>query len=218
MTQSELAGDPVDAITALALGELPKRRFSVVSRAGLIERIRRGGLPTPAGVTGPVSESVRSQLVGDYVEGVLYHETGKRHDRAELTRMLRYLASVSGTILNVSNVAVQLGVTRDTVVSRLSSLEASFLVDGLAAHRPSEHRSLTAHPKIHASDTAIAAWACRLDDDPPPARPSEDLQSNDTSMPMNSDGEYTGILPARSNRCRSPDTSSAGAAAAKAIR
>lgn len=169
MTQSELAGDPVDAITALALGEIPNRPFSALSHQDLIKRIRRGGLPTLAGVTAPVSDTIRSQLVGEYVEGVLYHETGKRHDRAELARMLRHLASLTGTILNVSNVAGQLGVSRETVVSRLSTLEASFLVESLPAHRPTEHRSLTAHPKIHAADTAIAAWAARPGDDPPAA-------------------------------------------------
>ena len=56
--------------------------------------------------------------------------------------------------------------TRSTIGQRLASLEASFLIHQLAGHRPAEHRTLTAHPKIHATDLALAAWAARLDDQP----------------------------------------------------
>jgi uncharacterized protein len=48
-------------------------------------------------------------------------------------------------------------------------LEASFLVHQVAGHRPMEHRTLTAHPKIHVVDTSLAAWAARIDETPSPA-------------------------------------------------
>lgn len=168
MTQGELIGSPVDRMAAITTGRLPPDPFPRLGRAELIDRIQRGGLPTLAGITATVTPSLRPYLVSEYVEAVLYHETGRRHDRAELARTLRFLAASTARLLNVSNVANELATTRDTVISRLATLEASFLVHSVRASRPAEHRSLTAHPKIHAVDTAIAAWAARLGDDPAP--------------------------------------------------
>lgn len=74
---------------------------------------------------------------------MLHHETGRRHDRAELMRTLRYLASTTARILNVSTVAGELATARDTVTTRLATLETSFLLHSLPAHRPAEHRTPT---------------------------------------------------------------------------
>lgn len=176
MTQGELQGKPVNLVALLfnhgagarqrpsALPPaLPKAQ---ISRADLIGRIRRGGLPGMAGVVGAVEPMLRGQLAQEYVEGVLYHEIGGRHDRAEMLRMFRYLAASTARIVNLSSIASELKMSRVTVNERLASLEASFLVHLLAGHRSSEHRTLTAHPKIHAVDCGLAAWAARLDDDP----------------------------------------------------
>lgn len=95
------------------------------------------------------------QLVSEYVEGVLYHETGRRHDRAELERTYRYLVATTARLLNVSAVSNELGAKRETIQARLATLEASFLLNVLPGHRSGEHRSLTAHPKIHAVDAVL---------------------------------------------------------------
>ncbi|MFM9971874.1 MAG: ATP-binding protein [Burkholderiales bacterium] len=171
MTQGELAGNPVNLVERLfdakpLSAALPKAR---TGREELIARIRRGGLPAMAGVTGKVEPLLRGQLAQEYVEGVLYHEIGGRHDRAEMLRMFRYLAASTARIANVSTIASELKVSRVTVNERLASLDASFLLHQLAGHRSSEHRTLTAHPKIHVTDCGLAAWAARLDDDPPAA-------------------------------------------------
>ena len=171
MTQGELAGKPVNLVSLLASAKplpsaLPKAQ---ISRTGLIRRIRRGGLPGMAGVAGAVEPLLRGQLAQEYVEGVLYHEIGGRHDRAEMLRLFRYLAASTARIANVSSIASELKSNRATVNERLASLDASFLIHLLAGHRSSEHRTLTAHPKIHAVDCGLAAWAARLDEDPPAA-------------------------------------------------
>ena len=105
----------------------------------------------------------------EYAEGVLHHEVGRRHDRAELMRLFQYLASTTSRLLNLSSVASDIGARRETVQSRLASLEASFLLHLLPSHRPDEHRTLTAHPRVHAVDSGLACWADRVDDDPAPA-------------------------------------------------
>ena len=171
MTQAELTGKPVNLVEQLFGAKslpsaLPKAQ---ISRAELIQRIRRGGLPGMAGITGEIEPLMRGQLAQEYVEGVLYHEIGRRHDRAEMLRMFRYLAASTARIANLSAIASELKVSRITANERLASLDASFLLYQLAGHRSSEHRTLTAHPKIHATDCGLAAWAARLDDDPPAA-------------------------------------------------
>ncbi len=113
------------------------------------------------------SSCSRPQLFADYLEGVLHHEVEGRRDRSELTRTYRYLAASTSRLLNVSNVANEMGSARDTVAARVASLEASFLVHLLPGHRPTEHRTLTAHPKIHVTDIGLGAWAARLGPDAP---------------------------------------------------
>ena len=105
--------------------------------------------------------------MSEYLDGVLTHEVGQRHDRAELARLFRYLAASTSRLLNASTVANDLATNRETVSRRLASLNACFLTHLLAGHRPAEHRSITAHPKVHAIDVGLAAWAARIDDAPP---------------------------------------------------
>ena len=169
MTQGELQGRPVDLVSVLTQSTAlpPALPDAQISHAALIARMRRGGLPNMAGLVGPVEPLLRGQMAQEYVEGVLYHEIGSRHDRAEMLRMFRYLAASTARIANVSTIAKELNVTRVTVNERLASLESSFLVHQLAGHRSSEHRTLTAHPKIHATDLGLSAWAARLGDEPP---------------------------------------------------
>ena len=170
MTQGELIGRPINLVDSLFRGS-PGSAFpdAAIARTDLLARVRRGGLPNLAGVTGPVSDAVRNQLMREYAEGVLYDEVGQRHDRAELLRMLQYLGATTSRLLNVSSVASDLGARRETVQLRLASLDASFLVHLLPSHRSGEHRTVTAHPKVHAVDTGLAAWAARAEEDPPAA-------------------------------------------------
>jgi uncharacterized protein len=172
MTQGELAGTPKNVARLLTESgsfvaeNLTTFGGSQIAARELIQRLSRGGLPTLSGVEMATPTEIRPQLCAEYVEAVLHHEVGGRHDRAELARLFRYLAASTSRLLNTSTVGSELGVTRETTTSRLSSLEASFLLHLLPGHRPAEHRTLSAHPKVHAIDVGLASWAARLDADP----------------------------------------------------
>jgi uncharacterized protein len=166
MTQGELEGRARNLVADLVAGVMPARSLPALGRDDLLSRVRRGGLPLLAGVRSPVDAVLRPSLVGEYVEGVLEHEVGRRHDRAELQRTLRYLAASTSRLLNVATVASELGSKRETVQSRLATLESTFLLHTVPAHRSLEHRVLTAHPKVHAIDTALACWAGRVTTSP----------------------------------------------------
>ena len=167
MTQGELFGAPVDFVAQVFSGSLQSAEAPSLSRADLVVRMQRGGLPNLAGILAPLSSSVRRQLMSEYVEGVVEHEIGRRHDRAELIRLFRYLAATTGRLLNVSTVASDLGTNRETVSQRIASLESSFLLHPLLAHRTSQHRTVVAHPRVHCLDVGVAAWAARFDDHSP---------------------------------------------------
>lgn len=167
MTQAELTGRPVNLVDDLIAATPGAPAISAAIDAGhLLARIRRGGLPTLASVAGEIDQAVRPQLMREYIEGVIFHEVGGRHDRAELLRLFQYLAASTGRLLNTSSVANEFGARRETIQTRLASLEAAFLLHLVPGDRPSEHRTLTAHPKVHAIDTGLACWAARVDDEP----------------------------------------------------
>ncbi len=160
MTQGELAGTPVDRLTRL----LDDPTGTVVAPATpkeLMHRLMRGGLPGIALADSSMPDLLRAQLLAEYLEGVIVHETDRRRDRSELIRLARYLTAATGTIVNLTSLSSDLGSTRETIATRLTILEACFLVHALPAHRPSEHRVLSAHPKILATDVGLAAWATR---------------------------------------------------------
>ena len=166
MTQGELADRPINILPSLLGGDEPTGQVPAVAADDLLARIRRGGIPPLAGVRTALVDAVRPQLIAEYVEGVLYHEVGRRHDRAELERTFRYLAATSASLLNITSIASALEAKRETVQARLAALEASFLLHTLAGHRSGEHRVVTAHPKVHAVDTALVTWAARVGTEP----------------------------------------------------
>ncbi len=169
MTQGELAGRPRDLVSELfmseSFAERVNARSTAISHDDLLVRIKRGGLPGLA--IGDMADIVRPQYLAEYLEAVVAHEHERRHDRAELIRLARYLCASTARLLNVATVANELQTTRETVAARISTLESLFLVHSLAGHRPNEHKVLTAHPKLHATDVGMAAWAARASTDVP---------------------------------------------------
>ncbi len=131
-----------------------------------VQAMLRGGLPGVSGVlTGESMAETGSQWereMAAYVEGVI--PLGAVNTRADLGRLLRtfrYFAANSGQILNIARAANDLGLQANTVGSHLDLLEASFLLTRIEADRPSEHRVLSAHPRVITSDTGLATWAAR---------------------------------------------------------
>ena len=167
LTESELAGTP--AATARALFDAPADAWLVQPAAASRRRHdwSRGGLPGLAGVLTDVDESLLERAMSGYVESVVPLGAGSsRVDHARLLWLFRHVAANPGQILNLARLASELGMTAPTAAGYLEMLEASFLLYRVEAHRPSEHKVLTAHPRIFATDVALAAWANRyqLDD------------------------------------------------------
>jgi len=162
-TQGELVGSPRSIVEDWWVGEPLQRVHPELSFQELTGRLVKGGLPPIALVGTDVasrSSSDVARMVTSYIDGVLTTSlAGTRVDRSRLEQTFRYLAANPGQILNLSRAGSALSLRVETIRSHLELCESSFLLDVVPAYRPSAHQTLTAHPRVFASDTSLAASA-----------------------------------------------------------
>jgi len=166
MTQAELEGRSSDVIDAAFGNGWPAgERLARPTRDSWV-----GGLPSIPGVLEGIPHPSWERATASYIEAVLPLGAGQsRADLGRLARTFRYLAAASGQHLNLARAASELAMQAATVKSHIEILEAGFLLTRFEAHRPSEHRVVTAHPKIMTTDAGLATWASRARDAPPTA-------------------------------------------------
>jgi uncharacterized protein len=163
LTEQERAGNLSPAVHRLFSGDFESDHAVEIDDGWL-----RGGLPGLPGVLRPAAAAVWERGCADYVESVVpLGAASGRVDHARLMRAFRYFASNPGQLLNIGRAANDLTIAAPTVRAYLEQLEASFLLQRAEAHRPAEHKVLTAHPRVYATDTGLAAWAMRVVEQPP---------------------------------------------------
>ncbi|MDQ6989916.1 MAG: DUF4143 domain-containing protein [Mariprofundaceae bacterium] len=74
-----------------------------------------------------------------------------------LPEILKLSAAQSGQLLNMSDIAAPFKITRQTIKSYLSLLQRVFLVDTLPAWYAIDIKRLVTTPKVHLTDTGLAA-------------------------------------------------------------
>ncbi|MDN5860327.1 MAG: ATP-binding protein, partial [Pseudonocardia sp.] len=129
-----------------------------VSRREYLQLCCTGGFPEATALR---SARSRSRWFSSYLATVTQREVLDlaRIRHAELLpRLFRLLAAITAQELNVTSLARDLGIDDNTVRSYLPLLETVFLLHQL----PAWSRNLTARvkrrPKVHLSDTGLAAW------------------------------------------------------------
>lgn len=160
LTQGELRGQPSQMLDRWWSRDFESGVFDDLSLDELFGMFMVGGLPAVAVPLGGANLVNARRVIGSYIAGVVTENlAGTRVSHSGLTRTFRYLAANPGQILNVQRAASELSVRAETIRAHLVLCEASFLLDVASAHRPTEHQTVTAHPRIFASDVALAAWA-----------------------------------------------------------
>ena len=152
--------------TALTVGEWIKKLRTLSpadSRISLSEVLLRGGYPEIAS-----RRSVDRQLwCGSYVATFLERDVRNlAHigDLSQFERFLRLCAVRTGQILNLSDLARDIGVSVPTAKRWLSVLEAGYQVFLLYPYYQSLGKRLVKSPKIYFNDTALASYLLGLHD------------------------------------------------------
>jgi Domain of unknown function (DUF4143)/TIR domain len=149
----------VDVLFDGALQAGPVERAA--SRDEIAKRMEAGGFPLRAvrGRTNRTARVRRDQVAAD-VEAALQDASlsGERIDVFRAERVLNAVVAPPAAILNVSGLAGELGMARQTVDAYLGHLERRFLVHRLPnfAARARAQGVGKAHPKMHPVDTALS--------------------------------------------------------------
>lgn len=86
-------------------------------------------------------------------------------DLSTFQRFIRMCAARVGQLLNLSNLANECGVTRNTVKAWISLLESSYLVFLLKPHYKNFNKRLVKTPKLYFHDSGLAAWLLNIHDE-----------------------------------------------------
>ena len=163
LTQEELSGNRNNLLEQLINDPTLtiKAPSSTTTRHDYVERLLAGGFPLALNRT-PAS---RNRWIDDYVKLTLENDarsiTNYRQGPA-LENVLMQIAGQTGQILNMNKVAQNLGYKKDLVQRHTKLLQDVFLVHKLDAWGKTLSRRASALPKIHVTDSALAARLVRL--------------------------------------------------------
>jgi len=163
LTESEKERRRGDFLRALLGGEIsPEIGVSgEEGRLPLPERLVAGGYPEPLTRTPHRARQWHRQYVKAIIERDV-RDISRIKDVQELARLLELFALRSGSLLNVSGLAQDLGLHRDTVGHYLRVLERLYLVRRLPAWHRNAGKRLVKTPKIHLLDSGLAATLADL--------------------------------------------------------
>lgn len=130
-------------------------------RSTIPDRLAVGGYPEP-NRRGPVrARQWHRQYLRSIVERDI-RDVARIRDGGDVTRLLELLALRTAELLNVSSLAQDLALDRQTVDRYLAALERLFLVRTLPAWHRNSAKRLVKAPKIHLCDSGLAATLADL--------------------------------------------------------
>jgi predicted AAA+ superfamily ATPase len=112
------------------------------------------------------SELARGEWYSAYVQAIIdtdIREMAKIEEPSNLRSLLRLAAASTGQELNLVKTASDLGLHRTTVNRYLGLLETVFLVRFLPAWSRNPHHRAVRRPKLHITDTGLAAHLLSVD-------------------------------------------------------
>lgn len=170
LSQAELGGTepfPVEAWFDSA-GDGPARPAPAphlrLSRRDYLEVVCRGGYPEVVAM----SRELRPDWFESYVETVVERDVAALGDlrrRSVLPTLLEWVAASTSNELNAQSAASRLGIDRATLGSYLAWMETVFLLHRLPSWSRSPSARPVRRPKIHITDTGLAAGLIGADAD-----------------------------------------------------
>jgi len=164
-------------LTVSEIRSSPGKFLAELMAGTLTPKIMASGTPKPSElpgllVAGGYPESIKRDLERadrwkrNYVQSVVerdIQDIAEVKDGSDLTRLLSFLESRTGQLLNQSALSQVLGHSRATVDRYLTLLERLFLIRLLPAWHSNRSKRLVKTPKIHFVDSGLAATLGELD-------------------------------------------------------
>ncbi len=164
LTAAEQAGQPGAFLARLLDGRLqpslaPTTAPDIDALAG---RVVAGGFPEAVGRNPARARAWHQNYLRTLVERDV-QDVARIRDTRDLSRLLALMALRSGQLLNVSSLATELGVRRETVEHYLSVCERLFLLRRLQPWHRNHAKRLIKTPKVHLVDSGLCATLAGLD-------------------------------------------------------
>ncbi|MDE0216404.1 MAG: ATP-binding protein [bacterium] len=164
LSEAELAGRrPTEIESWFGDGPAPLPATDL-GRADYFARVCRGGYPEVIGLT----PRQRLRWFASYIETVVHRDIAALADirkTASLPLLLRWAAAYTSGQINQSEAARDLEVSRPVVASYLEWLRTVFLLHELPAWSRNLSSRTTHRPKIHITDSGLAASLIGVDSD-----------------------------------------------------
>lgn len=128
---------------------------------GIAEAICTGGYPEPNTRSAARARQWYKQYLNAIIQRDVQHIASIR-DQNELSRLMELLAYRTASLSNISHLASDLGIDRETTEKYVSILERLFLIRRLPAWHRNNAKRLIKTPKLHLVDSGLAAMLNRL--------------------------------------------------------
>lgn len=157
LTEAEKERQPGRFLEQLLAGSLkPRARGGTPEPRDLVRRLLQGGYPEAR-----QRQAARlRQWHRDYLDALIQRDARDVSNLRTLDHLAALLALLSrqtAQLLNINAAAQHLGIRRETIENNLAALERLFLVRRLLAWHPNDARRLVRAPKIHVTDSGLAA-------------------------------------------------------------
>ncbi len=164
LTAAELAGAPGGFLARFLTGGLQPALAPAATPdlEGLAARVIAGGFPEAAGRSPQRARTWHQNYLRMLVERDA-QDIARIRDTRDLSRLLTLMALRTGQLLNVSSVAKELGLHRDTVEHYLGIGERLFLLRRVQPWHRNHAKRLIKTPKIHLVDSGLCATLAGLD-------------------------------------------------------
>jgi hypothetical protein len=163
LTAAEQARQPGAFLGALLDGRLQPTLPATadVDMVPVIQHVVAGGFPEAIQRPPPRARAWHRQYLRSLIERDV-REIARVRDVQEVSRLLELLALWTAQLLNVSNLANTLGLRRETVEHYLTVCERLFLVQRLPGWHHNRAKRLIKAPKLHLTDSGLAATPAGL--------------------------------------------------------
>ena len=129
--------------------------------AGVAEAVCEGGYPEPLKRSSGRARRWHAQYLNAIIQRDVQDISAIR-DQTEMSRLMSMLSYRTGQLLNLSSLARNLGIGRDTTEKYFTILERLFLVRRLPAWHRNRAKRLVKTPKIHVIDSGMCATLVEL--------------------------------------------------------